>query len=102
MASIKFDCQTGRLVTSGLGAQKADSLIKLKQLNPKEQKSTEWSDNLSILPFGNHIKKFGSNFYQGFSVLSKSNINNASVLLNKHGHSPFLFQNCSSRMIDIQ
>ena len=26
----------------------------------------------SILPFGNHIKKYGSNFNQGFSFLSQS------------------------------
>ena len=29
---------------------------------------------LFYLPFGNHVKKFGSNFNQGFSFLSKSNL----------------------------
>ena len=28
-----------------------------------------------ILLFGNHVKKFGSNFNQGVSFLSKSNLN---------------------------
>ena len=27
-----------------------------------------------ILPFGNHVKKIGSNFSQGFSFLSKLNL----------------------------
>ena len=34
--------------------------------------------------------------------MRKRGIFNASVLLNEHGHPPFLFQNWSSHMINIQ
>ena len=36
--------------------------------------ATTLSVVFSILPFGNHVKKFGSNFKQDFNFLSKSNL----------------------------
>ena len=56
----------------------------------------------SNLPFDDHVKKFGSNFNQGYSFLSKSNLNvylgptqciDCSLMrvLMRHGHKDFTF-----------
>ena len=42
--------------------------------NYKNYRTKELHVVFSILPFGNHLKKFGSNFNQGFSFLSKSRL----------------------------
>ena len=50
----------------------------------------------------NLILLLGMRFCNEHEKMPKWGIFNASVLLNEHGHPPFLFQNCSSHMINIQ
>ena len=40
--------------------------------NSIKKENSRYTVVFSILPFGNHVKKFGSNFNQAFSFLSKS------------------------------
>ena len=42
----------------------------------KLKKKEKWRINCGLfyLPFGNHVKKFGSNFNQGFSFMSNPNL----------------------------
>ena len=66
-----FSSDCNELIT-GFAREKANLISTAKNLINKE--NSRYTVLLSLLPFGNHLKKFGLNFNQGFSFLSKLNL----------------------------
>ena len=54
-------------------ARETTNLISIAE-NLINKENSRYTVVFSILPFGNHVKKFGLNFNQDFSFLSKSNL----------------------------
>ena len=67
-----FSSHCNEIITS-FAWEKTDLISTVENwINKREKADTVLI--FSILPFDNHAKKFGSNFNQWFSVLSKSNL----------------------------